>query len=180
VKLSLATVSGDLTLSVHYSASIRRSDNYLSPTRALHCARSLWGFGASKYLTHNGCGVPANEAISRHIFQNNRTSGNNCTFANRYSRENQAANCNPGSRANEDGRNLELEIFPAKIVARRTKKGPSGHANIRFNYDLRHAENPNIVADPDMVAHYQAPWKGDIYIAANAYSLPNLRTKRAE
>src|SRR5438552_10244212 len=59
---------------------------------------------------HNCRRVASNEAIGRHIFQNHRPSGNNRTLANRYSRENQAADCNPASRANEDGRNLELEI----------------------------------------------------------------------
>jgi len=79
-----------------------------------------------------------------------------------------------------DGRNLELEIFSPNIVASRTKKRASGDANIRFNCDLCQTENPDIIADPDMVAHDQAPWKRDIHIAANAYSLANLRAEQAE
>jgi len=129
---------------------------------------------------HNCRRVASNEAIGRHIFQNHRPSGNNRTLANRYSRENQAADCNPASRANEDGRNLGLEIFPPNIVASGTQERPSGDANIRFDCDLCQTENPDIVADPDMVAHDQAPGKRDIHIAANAYLLPNLRTERAE
>jgi hypothetical protein len=130
--------------------------------------RGLGGFGASKYLIHNCRGVSSNEAIRRDILQNHRTSGNNRTLANRYSRENQAADCNPASRANEDGRNLELEIFPPQIVASRTKKRPPRDANTRFDRDLRQTENPDIIPDPDMVAYDQAPWKRDIHIAANA------------
>jgi len=32
--------------------------------------RGLGGFGASKYLIHNCRGIPTQEAIGRHIFQN--------------------------------------------------------------------------------------------------------------
>jgi len=129
---------------------------------------------------HNCRGVSSNEAIGRHIFRNHRTGGNNRTLANRYSRKNQAADCNPASRANEDGRNLGLEIFPPNIVASGTQERPSGDANIRFDCDRCHTENSDIIAQPDMVAHDQAPWKSDIHIAANAYSFPNLRSERAE
>jgi len=41
--------------------------------------RGFGGFGVSKYLVHNGRGIPSNEAIGRHIFQNHRTGGNNRT-----------------------------------------------------------------------------------------------------
>jgi len=129
---------------------------------------------------HNCRGVSSNEAIGRHIFQDHRTGGNNRTLANRYSGENHAADCNPASRVNEDGRNLELEIFPPHIVASRTKKRPPGDANTRFDCDLCQTENPDIIPDPDMVAYDQAPWKRDIHIAANTYSFPNLRSERAE
>ena len=129
---------------------------------------------------HNCRRVASNEAIGRHIFQNHRPSGNNRTLANRYSRENEAADCNPASRANEDGRNLELEIFPPYIVASRTKKRPPRDANPRFDCDLCQTENPDIIPDPDMVAYDQAPWKRDIHIAANAYSFPNFRSEGAE
>jgi len=70
--------------------------------------------------------------------------------------------------ANEDGRNLELEIFPPHIVASRTKKRPPRDANTRFDCDLCQTENPDIIPDPDIVAYDQAPWKRDIHIAANA------------
>jgi hypothetical protein len=81
------------------------------------------------------------------------------TLANRYSGENQAADCNPASRA---------------------KKRPAGDANIRFNCYLCQAENPDIVAHPDMVADDQAPWKRDVHITADNYSFPNLRAERTE
>ena len=73
----------------------------------------LGGAGISKYLAHDLGGVPPNKTIGRHISQNNRTSGNNCTLADRYSGDNQATDCNPASLANENGRNLELENLPA-------------------------------------------------------------------
>jgi hypothetical protein len=125
-------------------------------------------------------GFPRTRQMGRDILQNHRTSGNNRTLANRYSRENQAADCNPASRANEDGRNLELEIFPPHIVASRTKKRPPRDANTRFDCDLCQTENPDIIPDPDIVAYDQALWKRDIHIAANPYSFPNFRSEGAE
>src|SRR6476661_3481002 len=105
----LTTVFGDLRFSVDHSGAIL-GVTYCLVRHARHWDRGFGGFGASKYLIHNCRGIPTNEAIGRHIFQNHRTCGNNRTLANRYSRENQAAHCNPASRAKENGRNLELEI----------------------------------------------------------------------
>jgi len=139
-----------------------------------------WRIRASKYLIHNCRRVPSNEAIGRDILQNHRTGRNNCTLANRYSRENQATDCNPASRANEDGRHLELEIIPPDIVASRTEKRPPRDANVRLDCDLCQTENPDIIPDPGMVAYDQAPWKRDIHIAANDYSFPNFRSEGAE
>jgi hypothetical protein len=142
--------------------------------------RGLGGFGPRNISYTTAAGVPSNEAIGRHIFQNHRASGNNRTLANRYSRENQAADCNPASRANEDGRNLELEIVPPHIVACRTKKRPPRDANTRFDCDLCQTENSDIVPDSDMVAYDQSPWKRDIHVAANGCSFPNFRSEVAE
>jgi hypothetical protein len=65
----LATVFGDLRLSVDHSGAIGGGDIDLSRTRQTW-DRRLGGFGASKYLTHNYRGIPTKEAIGRHIFQN--------------------------------------------------------------------------------------------------------------
>jgi len=136
--------------------------------------------GVSKYFTHNCGGVSANQAIGRHIFQDNRTRGNNCTLADCYSGDNQATNCNPASVANEDGRNLELEVLRPKIVASSAKKRASGDANIGFDRHLRQTENSNIVPNPDVIADCQAPGVRDIYVTAKAKPPSNFRTERAQ
>jgi hypothetical protein len=142
--------------------------------------RGLGASGISKYLVHYLGRVPPNEAIGRHIPQNNRTSGNNCTLADCYSGDNQATDCNPASLTNENGRNLELEIFPPKIVASGRKITTSGDANIRFDCHLRQALNPNVISDPNMIANGEAPGAGDINIAAKENVLPDPGTKGAK
>jgi hypothetical protein len=147
----------------------------LAPPRLRQKALGIRGL---EYLAHKGGGVPSNGAIGRYIFQNNRTSGNNDTFANRCSGKNQTAIAIQLPVRIRMGATFSLKFL--QIVPRRTKKRPPGDANIWFNCDLRQAENPDIVADPDMVSHDQAPGKGDIYVAAYAYSFPNLRTEGAQ
>jgi len=124
--------------------------------------------------------VAPNETIGRHISQNNRTSRNNCTLADRYSGDNQATDCNPASLANENRRNLELEIFPPKIVTSGGKITTSRDTNIRFDRNLRQALNSNIISKPNMIANGKAPRAGDINVAAKDYVLPNPGAKGAK
>ena len=81
---------------------------------------------------------------------------------------------------NENWRNLELEIFPSKIVTSGRKVTTSGEANIRFDRNLRQALNPNIISDPNMIANGEAPRVGDINVAAKEHALPNSGTKGAK
>jgi hypothetical protein len=142
--------------------------------------RSLGVFGISKYLKHYFRRVSPNEAIGRHVLQNNRTSGNNCTLANCYSGKNQATDCNPASLADDNRRYLELKIFLSIIVAPGTQKGAPGDTNIRSDCDLREAENSNVVTDPGVIPKREPPRKGNIYVAAKAHTFPNSGTKGAE
>jgi hypothetical protein len=142
--------------------------------------RGLGTSGISKYFAHYFSRVSPNEAIGRHILQNNRTSGNNCTLADRYSGDNQTTDCNPASLANENGRNLELEVFPPKIVTSSRKIATPGDANIRFDRNLRQALNSNIISDPNVIANGEAPREGDINVPAKEHVLPDPGAKGAE
>ena len=132
------------------------------------------------YLLHHIRWISTDERIGGNILEDNAASRYNCARSNLNAGRDERTSRYPTAAANGNRSYFQFKVFPSKIVVACAKIGALTDADIRFNQNLREAQNADFLANPDVLAYDQTPWEGNVHIGANDDSTTDLCAERAQ
>lgn len=124
--------------------------------------------------------ISTHQGVWRDIFKHDAGGRYDRAGADRHAGRDERSRCDPDAVIDFDRRDLQFEILAPKIVTPGAKISSLTDANIRFDGDLRQAQNTNIFSDPDVIADGEPPGERDVHIFPDDDAGSDFRVERSQ
>ena len=131
-------------------------------------------------LLHERGRIAAINSIRFQIFRRHGTGGQNRVRADGDARPDPAARAEPRAVFERDGLGDEVKSDTLVIMAAGAEKRALRNADMAADGDAFEVQQPAFLAEPDVVADRELPWKRDFHLRLDGDIFANPRAKRAQ